>query len=290
MSSSVCQGLQSCLEPRFIEPRVLWLKPGPSKPTFTASGDAAPATASYQTKTTLATTAIISGNDYSAKKSRNADLGGWSFLQSLTTIKDSAVNEPVYIHPTVKRSASMLSEKSLEMCTESLGSETGSDVSENSYEIEIPLLSPETETGNPSKPSQNSKWMHRSNSFPPPLTSMSSSSSVQMRPHREGGRLVLQAVTLPSPHSYFHAERSEGRLRLYLVKDSPPISDNEEESLEEEEEEEAAAAAKEEEEEEEAYWGGDTGGIVEMVRMKSGWESFQGQAGARKVEVAIEAC
>ncbi|GLT36320.1 hypothetical protein SLA2020_107060 [Shorea laevis] len=286
MSSSVCQGLQSCLEPRLIEPRVLWFKPAPSKPTFTTSRDAAPATASHQTKTTFATTAIISGNDYSAKKNRNADLGGWSFLQSLTTAKDSAVNEPGYVHPTVKRSASMLSEKSLEMCTESLGSETGSDVSENSYEI--PLLSPETETGNPSKPSQNSKRMHRSNSFPPPLTSMSSSSSVHMRPHREGGRLVLQAVTLPSPHSYLHAERSEGRLRLCLVKDSPPISDNEEESLEEEEEEEAAAAA--EDEEEEGYWGGDTGAIVEMVTMKSGWESFQGQAGARKVGVAIEAC
>lgn len=287
MSSSVCQGLQSCLEPRPIEPRVLWLKLAPSKPTLTATTDTAPATANHQTKTIFTNTAIISGNDYSAKKSQNADMGGWSFLQSLATTEDSAVKEPVYVHPMVKRSASLLSEKSLEMCTERLGSETGSDVSENSYEI--PLLSPETGTGNPSKPHQNSKQMPQSNSFPPPLTSISSSSSVQMRSHREGGRLVLQAVTLPSPHSYFHAERSEGRLRLSLVKDSPPISDNEEESLEEEEEEEAAAAA-EEEEEEKDIGEGIQRGIVEMVRMKLGWESFRGQAGARKVGVAIEAC
>lgn len=31
--------------------------------------------------------------------------------------------------------------------------------------------------------------------------------------------MVLQAVTIPPCHTYFHAERSEGRLRLSLFKD-----------------------------------------------------------------------
>nr|AFK46160.1 unknown [Lotus japonicus] len=57
------------------------------------------------------------------------DERGWSFLQALTKPTSSNCNkeedDKVYVHPTVKRSSSLLSEKSLEMCTESLGSETG---------------------------------------------------------------------------------------------------------------------------------------------------------------------
>lgn len=41
---------------------------------------------------------------------------------------ESSKLPPPYVHPLVKRSTSALSEKSLKICTESLGSETGSDV------------------------------------------------------------------------------------------------------------------------------------------------------------------
>ncbi|GLT52742.1 hypothetical protein SLA2020_260640 [Shorea laevis] len=259
MSPGVCQGLQSCLEPRLNEPRVSWLKSATLIATFSASIDASPAAAGNQSNNAFNTTVIAAGNVHHTKNTQNADTGGWSFLQSLTnTTKDSTMSDTVYVHPTVKRSASMLSNKSLEMCTESLGSETGSNVSDISNEI--PLLSPETATSSPSKPRQNSKWMHRSSSFPPPLPSISSSGGVQMRSYREGGRFVLQAVPLPPP--YFHAERSEGRLRLCLFKDSPVTeNDEEEEVIGEEEEEEEEVVEEEEEveaEEEEGYWAEDT--------------------------------
>ncbi|PPE00036.1 hypothetical protein GOBAR_DD02928 [Gossypium barbadense] len=103
------------------------------------------------------------------------------------------------------------------MCTERLGSETGSDVSD------ISLLSLQTGVYNPSnsKPRESSlkRKTSRINTFPPPLTSITGSNGVQVKSHREGSRLVLQAVTIPPCHTYFHAERSEGRLRLSLFKD-----------------------------------------------------------------------
>lgn len=53
----------------------------------------------------------------------------WSSIihQKSQEITDNKPLPPPYIHPLVKRSASSLSEKSLEICTESLGSETGSE-------------------------------------------------------------------------------------------------------------------------------------------------------------------
>ncbi|KAL0459988.1 UNVERIFIED_CONTAM: protein FAF-like, chloroplastic [Sesamum latifolium] len=65
-----------------------------------------------------------------AEKERNegrkpADISVWGSI--LTQKSESSCLPPPYVHPLVKRSASSLSEKSLEICTESLGSETGSD-------------------------------------------------------------------------------------------------------------------------------------------------------------------
>ncbi|MBA0736433.1 hypothetical protein Gogos_009989 [Gossypium gossypioides] len=201
MSSSVSQGLQSCLEVRVVEPRFLSLKLAPHKSNSPAS--IAPTNEEKDAK--------LIGN-------QNMEMGGWSFLHSLSNANEySTQNDNVYVHPLVKRSASILSEKSLEMCTERLGSETGSDVSD------ISLLSLQTGVYNPSnsKPRESSlkRKTSRINTFPPPLTSITGSNGVQVKSHREGGRLVLQAVTIPPCHTYFHAERSEGRLRLSLFKD-----------------------------------------------------------------------
>ncbi|XVF21781.1 hypothetical protein REPUB_Repub12eG0119700 [Reevesia pubescens] len=315
MSSSVCQGLQSCLEPRLVESRFVRLKLAPPKtnfsssifptPCFTNPAPTEPKPMPYNEEKTTTITNIKNNNKKDCKLigNQNIDMGGWSFLQSLANANDSTEHDKVYVHPLVKRSASALNEKSLEMCTESLGCETGSEVSESSDDIS--LLSLETVVCNPSKPRESlvtRKMMSRSSSFPPPLTSISGSNGVQVKSHREGGRLVLQAVTVPPCHNYFHAERSEGRLRLSLIKDATPIFDDEdsEEELDQEEVveddehgevlvyEENVVEGEEIEEDESSYWGGEDMegnngnvggeiGIGKLPRPSSCKESRRGQ-------------
>ncbi|KAL2320944.1 hypothetical protein Fmac_029913 [Flemingia macrophylla] len=173
------------------------------------------------------------------------DVGcGWSFLQTLShTCK---TEDQPYVHPAVKRSSSFLSEKSLEMCTESLGSETGSNGNESSDEVSL-FSSKNTNASSTrhatTNCNNNLKRVNRACNLPPPLTTMNDLGGVQVRPRREGGRLILEAVASPSPHTYFHAERGDGRLRLCLVEsysasDSQKGVDDEKEECEEEEEEE----------------------------------------------------
>ncbi|XP_022728310.1 protein FANTASTIC FOUR 2-like [Durio zibethinus] len=271
MSSSVYQGLQSCPEQR-LESRFLRLKlappkmnfPGsiaPPKPCFTNPAPTEPKPMPYnEEKNTAITNNKSNINDCKTIGNQNFDMGGWSFLQSLSNAEDSTEHDKVYVHPLVKPSASALSEKSLKMCTESLGSETGSEVSDSSDDIF--LLSLETEACNPSKPRENlvTRKMSRGSNFPPPLTSISGSNGVQVRSQREGGRLVLQAVTIRPCHSFFHVERSDGRLRLSLLKDSD--KDGEEEDQEEAVGEDENGKVDYEEngiegevEEEECHWG-----------------------------------
>lgn len=117
------------------------------------------------------------------------------------------------------------------MCTESLGSETGSDISESSDEF--PPFSPKIESSHSvgklkSRDREFARKLIPDRSFPPPLTTISGSDSVQMRSHREGGRLVVKAVTVASSIGYFQADRADGRLRLCLVKNSKSLDyDNE---------------------------------------------------------------
>ncbi|KAG6774472.1 hypothetical protein POTOM_021825 [Populus tomentosa] len=119
------------------------------------------------------------------------------------------------------------------MCTESLGSETGSEMSESSDDMAVlPLENMNYETRETPK-SREARRTSRSVSFPPPLSSISGSNNVRVMPHREGGRLVLEAVTISSCHAYLHAERTDGRLRLHLMNHcSSNNFDNEEEEAE----------------------------------------------------------
>ncbi|KAL4312431.1 hypothetical protein GQ457_01G053250 [Hibiscus cannabinus] len=225
MSSSVCQGLQSCLELRHIESRSLRLKLAPAPPKMNFPTEPKPMGC---TNNAIDDCKPMSG-------------GGWSFLQLLANDSNSTKIDKVYVHPVVKRSTSMLSDRSLEMCTESLGSETGSEVSETIDDIS--LLSLENGLYS-SKPRDSSvrKKTSRANNFPPPLTSISGSNGVRVvKSHREGGRLVLEAVTIPPCNTYFHTERSEGRLRLSLFKEADATAtfgdnDGEEEAVEKQEE------------------------------------------------------
>ncbi|XP_057507942.1 protein FANTASTIC FOUR 2-like [Actinidia eriantha] len=156
---------------------------------------------------------------------RQKDVEFRSFIQALTNISHNqnelmTEKEKVYVHPLSRRSSSStLSMKSLEMCTESLGSETGSEIRERSDELS--LISYKNENSlfkQESKSLEFSRKLISTNSFPPPLSSISGSDSFRVMPHREGGRLVIKAVTISSSEGYFQTERVDGRLRLCLVK------------------------------------------------------------------------
>ncbi|TMX04526.1 hypothetical protein EJD97_007854 [Solanum chilense] len=102
-----------------------------------------------------------------------------------------------------EKQVTKLSIKSLEMCTESLGSETGRESSEsieNNNNNYSKIVKRHTSTT-----SNKILVAH----FPPPLTSI-----IQVTPHRQGDRLILKATTISAPKSCFKAERLHGRLRL----------------------------------------------------------------------------
>lgn len=136
---------------------------------------------------------------------------GWSSIQDLSSANSH--KESLYVHPDqVKQSLVRLSPKSLELCTENLGNETGSDM----IESDIEFLSSSSECGEPETNSgmrEEKKKTREARNFPPPLTTIRGSESIRVKPHREGGRLVLQVTKVKVP-CCFQAERSPGRLRL----------------------------------------------------------------------------
>ncbi|KAJ6337114.1 hypothetical protein OIU76_006895 [Salix suchowensis] len=274
-SSSYCPGLQSCLEPVYhVEPRVLRLKLAPSKSNTSSSS-------------TICKPSVANSD----RDMENADTGGWSFLQCIannTSRTATEENDKVYVPPNFKSSSSMLSEKSLEMCTEGLGSETGSEGSESSDGTGF--LSPENvdyETRAAPKLRQT-RTTRRTLSFPPPLSSIRGSNTVRVRPHREGGRLVLEAVTVSSCHFHLHAERTDGRLRLHLMKDSSPNNfDNEEQEAEAEYGEEVSVqedgAGDDRSGDDEAEGGDDIcGEELEGINGNSGGEMGMGKLASRR--------
>ncbi|KAK1426676.1 hypothetical protein QVD17_15353 [Tagetes erecta] len=143
---------------------------------------------------------------------------GLSFLKVLENPTPEIKNSDVYIHPMVKRSASTLSTKSLEMCTESLGSETGSE-SGDEFGV-ISMTERDKLRAIQRSICRNFDRKVRRTDFPPPLTSISGSdAAVKVKHHREGGRLVIKAVSVSNCGTSFKAERTSGRLKLTLLKD-----------------------------------------------------------------------
>ncbi|KAK4792369.1 hypothetical protein SAY86_022804 [Trapa natans] len=137
---------------------------------------------------------------------------------------------PPYVHPLVRRSSSTLSKKSLEVCTESLGAETGSyglssyplsaedgKAGENHLDRAKPTTSKEDQNNYPS-----SKKSTEFRAFPPPLPSLSRENGalMSMRSSRSNGRLFLEAVSV---ENNFQAQRHEGRLILNFVDNSSAI-------------------------------------------------------------------
>lgn len=177
---NVCQELQSCLQPMLVEQH---------------------------------------GNKLFETRSRKAGgpPGGWNLLDCLARNMAQVTEdlEQVYLHPLSRRSMYSLSEKSLEMCTENLGSETGcviySSIDEFTSRITDKQSFLETKY---SKTREFPKKMGHGICFPPPLSSISGRDGVRMHSHREGGRLVIKAFSFSSCGAYFRAIRKDGRLRL----------------------------------------------------------------------------
>ncbi|KAL0724123.1 hypothetical protein Bca4012_038722 [Brassica carinata] len=141
-------------------------------------------------------------------------------------------------------------EKSLEMCTESLGAETGSESGdelsllafEATFTPRAHSLPPKSNTREEEKDTDfhaKKSTMSRSKSFPPPIKFVKESRYNRMvRSLGEDGRLVVQAIRVSSPPRNFVAEREEGRLRLCLSPEGSLLGLNHEEEEEEEEEDE----------------------------------------------------
>ncbi|KAL8055015.1 hypothetical protein ABFX02_04G028600 [Erythranthe guttata] len=184
------QGLQSCLDPFLLQPRVIFHQLSPQTPPPPLS------TLPFPKK------------------------------QPETPLEKIPENDKNYVHPLIKNSStssSCLSLKSLEMCTESLGSETGSGIDlkidELSYHIHDDDDVMEKQS-NAAARIEKAKAKKGGNNFPPPLSSIAGGDGVQVQTRREGGRLVIKAFSFSSSATYFRAEREDGRLRLSLLKDS----------------------------------------------------------------------
>ncbi|KAI3888216.1 hypothetical protein MKW92_017847 [Papaver armeniacum] len=169
---------------------------------------------------------------------------------SILTQKPSSLPPP-YVHPLVKQSKSCLSLKSLEICTENLGSESGSDgyphsdislsdteeVQEAEVETMEQVVVEEKKKIVVKNYSKISSSVRRSfppplkslSNFPPPLKSLSKpgGGGIQMKTHRKDGRLVLEAVSVPTSTNCFNAQRRDGRL---VLKFATPIPESKSES------------------------------------------------------------
>ncbi|XP_045787441.1 protein FANTASTIC FOUR 3-like [Trifolium pratense] len=140
--------------------------------------------------------------------------GGWNFLDSLSNISQNTSKKETtttYMLSQQKRSSLVLSPKSLELCTENLGSESGTDIVENDM-----LLSSlgTMEQREPCRRVLVATKKVKTQNFPPPLTTIRGSESLRVRPRREDGRLVIEVAKVPPSTSCFQADRSNGRLRL----------------------------------------------------------------------------
>ncbi|KAJ1293964.1 hypothetical protein BS78_01G110300 [Paspalum vaginatum] len=237
---------------------------------------------------------------------RPAQLDIWNAIQAdvdkAAVGAKKAPSKP-YVPPLVRRSSSLMSQKSLEVCTESLGNETGSGDFTSSLDMASLFDSPLPATA---AAAEESSWQHDAardseeeqweskdlsavnyhcsagtrsprRSFPPPLPSMSRRDGpcVQMRPRRQDGRLVVEAVVV-RPRGYLHAKRQGGRLRLSFVECSARDQSRESEitaaaaeapyypTVEPKNVQEEEAALEMEEEEEEEVEVVDRGTVVEV--------------------------
>lgn len=205
--------------------------------------------------------------DEEGEKANNRRPSSWFSLLNPKTEADP----PPYIHPLVKRSASAASLKSLESCTESLGSESGSDgFTFSSLPNTNKQITKKEETENEEERTHNNhphqgattsdveKMMQFTRKkrhprpFPPPLPSLSyhqDGQPLHVRSHRNLGRLVLEATAVPLQTKNFQAQREDGRLLLAFTHHTNTDQPDKEEEIGDRKEVEKERGEKEEEEE-----------------------------------------
>jgi hypothetical protein len=129
--------------------------------------------------------------------------------------------------------------KIVSIFAESLGSETGSNDFSSSYTSSEFNNSDDVDDEKLNKKVYKVKKPHY---FPPPLPSLTSQSQhsksqpLQMKPHRDNGRLFLflQVVSVPS-HNNFFAKRQNGHLILTFANNDDDDDDNDDDEFEEDE-------------------------------------------------------
>ncbi|CAN4099043.1 unnamed protein product [Withania somnifera] len=184
--------------------------------------------------------AVLGQDDVWSSIQNNKEPTSLDVWSSILTQKneESSTLPPPYVHPLLKKSSSSLTKKSLEICTESLGSETGSEISLSSYppsdtdedkddhtKKQKEELIPQSFEGFPVvKFNHNKKISSPPKSFPPPISSLVAEDkpSVHMQSRRQDGRLILEAVSVP-PQNHFRAQRVDGRLLLTLITTSSEV-------------------------------------------------------------------
>ncbi|RLN39751.1 uncharacterized protein C2845_PM01G10000 [Panicum miliaceum] len=189
----------------------------------------------------------------------------WNMIQAQKP--PPAPKQAQYVHPLVRRSSSLLTQKSLEICTESLGSETGSDGFSDADGSSTDRSCPgsdderEEEAVAPRAPQPRA--------FPPPLPSLARrkvESTMEMRQERQDGRLLVRVVPVTSS-TLFRAQRRGGRLLLSFADTVAPAADELDESrgqLEPEQQADEHDAHEEEDEDEEEVEVVDRGTVVEF--------------------------
>ncbi|KAF3548553.1 hypothetical protein DY000_02003698 [Brassica cretica] len=211
MATVVYQGFQSHFESQHFEPRALRLRL--SSPNNSHS--------STPLKSHFLDSSITPQDNISTTKA-TSKTESWSFLESISNSssddKDKKTLLPPYVHtPSSRRT---LSDESLALCTESLGSETGSDVSNDQdlFSVTSELQTTETRTTT-TRTSRQARKRNMMASLPPPLTSMRGLNGIQVKSHRENGRLVMTAMK-PLPRNRCLQDRSNGCVRLAILIDS----------------------------------------------------------------------
>ncbi|KAK3151109.1 hypothetical protein QOZ80_3AG0241850 [Eleusine coracana subsp. coracana] len=210
--------------------------------------------------------APAAAGEKAAVKLKETDRGGeddrperadiWNMIQAQKPApkQQPAQAAAAYVHPLVRRSSSLLTQKSLEICTESLGSETGSDgFSDAATDRGSSSDDDERAEEDGARKAAAAPAPPPSKAFPPPLPSLARRRTVmmgamEMRQHRSEGRLVVQAVPVPSP-TLFRAQRSGGRLLLSFADER--AHEEEVDQVVEPDEQQADERAHEEEDDEE---------------------------------------
>jgi len=229
-------GLQSHLESQLVESRTLRLRLPSQKqgPTPQSNIDLAFESCLFDSNIkTHRHEENINKTETSQNKTNNN--GGWNFLDALSnniaqnTLKKETTTA-TYVPPQQKRSSLVMSPKSLELCTENLGNESGTDIVEN--DMLLSSMGTMEEQRQPCRQVLAATKKAKTQNFPPPLTTIRGSESLRIRPHREDGRLVIEVTKVPPSTSCFQANRSHGRLRLCIFTNQTTSFDPEEEQEE----------------------------------------------------------